>query len=79
MLLRSDPDGHSDAQHGWLQGAPDHPQAEGHKRASISIIAMTANAFDEDKRNAYRAGMNGHLAKPIKIDELMAALTEFLR
>lgn len=40
---------------------------------------MTANAFDEDKRNAYRAGMNGHLAKPIKIDELMSALTEFLR
>ena len=49
------------------------------EKASISIIAMTANAFDEDKRNAYRAGMNGHLAKPIKIDELMAALTEFLR
>lgn len=42
------------------------------------IVAMTANAFDEDKRNAYEAGMNGHIAKPIKIDVLMSALAEIL-
>lgn len=39
---------------------------------------MTANAFDEDKRNAYKAGMNWHITKPIKVDELMSALTEIL-
>ena len=40
---------------------------------------MTANAFEEDKQNAYKAGMNWHIAKPIKIDELMVALTEILK
>ena len=45
----------------------------------IPIIAMTANAFEEDKKNAYEAGMNWHIAKPIKIDELMSALTEILK
>lgn len=39
--------------------------------ASISVVAITANAFEEDKSNAYRAGMNGHIAKPIKINELI--------
>lgn len=48
-------------------------------KAGIPIIAMTANAFEEDKRNAYKAGMNGHLAKPIKVDELMSALAEVLK
>ena len=37
-------------------------------KASITIIAMTANAFEEDKRNAIAAGMNGHIAKPFDID-----------
>ena len=49
------------------------------KKAGITIVAMTANAFEEDKRNAYRAGMNLHIAKPIKVDELMSALTEILK
>ena len=40
---------------------------------------MTANAFDEDKRNAYEAGMNWNISKPIKVDELMAALTKILK
>ncbi len=42
--------------------------------AGIPIIAMTANAFEEDKRRALEDGMNGHLAKPINIDEMMALL-----
>ena len=40
---------------------------------------MTANAFEEDKRNAFEEGMNWHISKPIKIDELMSALTEILK
>ena len=47
-------------------------------KAAIPIIAMTANAFEEDKQNALQAGMNGHLAKPIEITKLMEALTEVL-
>ena len=44
--------------------------------AGIPIIAMTANAFDEDKQNAFDAGMNGHLAKPIDISKLLSTLSE---
>ncbi len=47
--------------------------------AGIPIIAMTANAFDEDKQQALDAGMNGHVAKPIDIPILMKTLTEILK
>ena len=46
--------------------------------AGIPIVALTANAFDEDKRNAFAAGMNGHLAKPIDIPKLLETLSKFL-
>ena len=46
--------------------------------ASIPIIAMTANAFDEDKEKALAAGMNGHLAKPINICLLKKAIAKAL-
>ena len=49
------------------------------QKSGIIIVAMTANAFEEDKKNAYEAGMNWHIAKPIKIDELMSVLTELLK
>ena len=42
--------------------------------ASVPIIAMTANAFEEDKKKAYESGMNGHLAKPLNIHELFKAI-----
>jgi signal transduction histidine kinase/ActR/RegA family two-component response regulator len=44
-------------------------------KAEIAIIAMTANAFEEDKRDAMKAGMNGHLAKPVDVHELYKTLT----
>lgn len=43
-------------------------------KASVPIVAMTANAFEEDKREAMRAGMNGHLSKPIDVHELIKML-----
>ena len=48
-------------------------------KASIPIIAMTANAFEEDKREAIAAGMNGHIAKPIQVDKLLSILSEVIR
>ena len=48
------------------------------KKAGITIVAMTANAFEEDKKNAYEAGMNWHIAKLIKVDELISALAKIL-
>jgi signal transduction histidine kinase/ABC-type amino acid transport substrate-binding protein/ActR/RegA family two-component response regulator len=48
------------------------------EKANIPIIAMTANAFEEDKRDAMRAGMNAHLAKPINIRDLYKTLMGIL-
>ena len=42
--------------------------------AGIPILAMTANAFDEDRRAAHECGMNGFLSKPIQIEGLIEAL-----
>ena len=67
------------------------PQMDGYKatqairnlpdedKASIPIVAMTANAFEEDKRDAIAAGMDGHIAKPIQIDKLLSMLAEIMR
>ena len=67
------------------------PQMDGYKatqairnlpdedKASIPIVAMTANAFEEDKRDAIAAGMNGHIAKPIQLDKLLSMLAEVIR
>ena len=45
---------------------------------SVPIIAMTANAFAEDKQKAIESGMNDHLAKPINIDDLVSKLVDHL-
>ena len=45
---------------------------------TIPIIAMTANAFDEDVEKSHAAGMNAHLAKPIDPEKLFAVLQEFI-
>lgn len=49
------------------------------EKADIPIIAVTANAFEEDRRLALEAGMNGHLAKPYDIPKMLGALSEILK
>ena len=52
----------------------DHPMA-----ATIPIIAMTANAFDEDMKKSVESGMNGHLSKPIEIDKFFQTISGFVK
>ena len=51
------------------------PDAE---KAALPIVAITANAFDEDRQNAAKAGMNGHLSKPFDMQQLLAMIEEVL-
>ncbi len=48
------------------------------EKANIPIIAMTANAFDEDRRQAFESGMNDHVPKPINIDNLIQVMIKYL-
>ena len=48
-------------------------------RSGIPILAMTANAFEEDKQAALKCGMNGHISKPIDIAKLLETLQNVLR
>ena len=48
------------------------------EKAGIPIVAVTANVFEEDKQIASDVGMNGHLAKPYDIPEIMRTLDELL-
>ena len=54
--------------------ASDHKEA-----ATIPILAMTANAFDDDVKKSLDAGMNAHLAKPVDIDKLKRTIAEYRR
>ena len=47
--------------------------------AGIPIIALSANAFEEDKKNSLDAGMNEHVAKPINVKELFETLSKFIK
>ena len=51
----------------------DRPDAK-----TVPIIAVTANAYAEDEQNCYKAGMNGHLAKPLDMQEFYRKVKEYL-
>lgn len=51
---------------------------ENARLANIPIVAFTANAMEKDKKQAYAAGMNGHLAKPIDVEKMLETLNRFL-
>lgn len=67
------------------------PNMDGHKatqnirklrdraKAEIPIVAMTANAFEEDKKLAFSKGMNGHIAKPIEAEKIEKVLLSVLK
>ena len=46
------------------------------RKANIPIVAMTANAFEEDKKKAFKTGMNAHIAKPIDINTILAVFDQ---
>ena len=48
------------------------------KKAEIPIIAMTANAFEEDRKKAFDAGMDGHIAKPIDIEKVKMTIYKYI-
>lgn len=45
---------------------------------TIPIVAMSANAFAEDVEESLKSGMNAHISKPIKVDEMLKEISKFL-
>ena len=57
---------------------PDHPRDGRTDAKVIPIIAMTANAFEQDVKTAMEAGMDAHIAKPIDVNILYETLTQVM-
>ena len=47
--------------------------------AAIPILAMTANAFEEEAERCFEAGMNAHLSKPLQLETMLAAIADLCR
>lgn len=60
------------------EAATEIRKLENKELASVPILAMTANAFEEDKQEALKCGMNGHISKPIDVDNLFDVLETIL-
>ena len=59
--------------------SPRNPRARCAAARSIPIIALTANAFDEDVQRSLQAGLNAHLSKPVEPQALFDTLEELIR
>jgi len=61
-----------------MKAAKQIRQMDDKSKAGIPIVAVTANAFEEDRKVSMEAGMNGHLAKPYDIPAMMETLNKLL-
>ena len=69
---------HTTLRVGYLENYLPYSDTNDKMKSSIPIVAVTANAFKEDRQIAMDAGMNGHLAKPYDVPAIMKTLKELI-